>query len=162
MELKRFGEADYQTLISWIPDAEFNLLWGGPKYSWPLTHAQIKSNVSLEQVHAFMLIDSGNKAIGFIEVLQLSKDVCRLCRVLLNPLARGKGAGKQLVSLALTYAEQQCVAKVVELAVYEHNLVARQCYSALGFRVVTSKPAAGPDGQDWELLTMEKVLVSTE
>jgi len=40
--LEPFTSADFGRLITWIPDAEFLMQWGGPVFHWPLDERQLE------------------------------------------------------------------------------------------------------------------------
>ena len=159
MHLIEFSEGDYPLLISWIPNEEFNFLWGGPLYCWPITVEQIHRQQVREGITSFLLV-SEQKKVGHIELCEESAGSCRLNRILVaEESARGKGYGQQLIKLAIEYAQNSLSAELVTLVVFEHNERAIRCYKALGFQV-TARDAKSRkfDGQWWPLLHMEMVL----
>lgn len=140
MKLIPFTEDHYDTLISWIPDAEFNLLWGGPAYTWPLDAEQIAAHVKQKGVYPFIFTD-GDKAIGFIELVKQGKKNYRICRVLIaDDKHRGKGDGSRLMRLVMDKATAELGAHEFELAVFEHNTSAIRCYQNLGFSTYSIEP----------------------
>ena len=80
MHLIPFTEQYHPLLVSWIPDEEFNLLWGGPLYTWPITIEQIASQQAQNEVSSFLLSDDGN-IVGFIELIREAENSYRLCRI---------------------------------------------------------------------------------
>ena len=80
MQLIAFTQQDYEQLVSWIPDEEFNLLWGGPLYDWPITIEQVEAHQQKPEVASFLLVD-GDDTVGFIELFKITDDHYRLCRV---------------------------------------------------------------------------------
>ncbi|MGF1761433.1 GNAT family N-acetyltransferase [Photobacterium sagamiensis] len=159
MYLETFTAMDYDVLVNWIPNEEFNYLWGGPAYEYPLTEQQIITHVSRPEVTPFIL-KYEEKNIGYIELLKESQTTYRLCRVLIGDKSqRGKGHGKVLVELAIDYAKTVLNAKKINLAVFGHNQKAINCYQSLGFEV-TGKDTASRSfgGQNWTSLYMEKAL----
>jgi len=156
MYLAPFSEQDYQQLIDWIPDEEFNLLWGGTLYDWPITIEQIKQRQLRTQVTGFMVVADGSN-IGFLELVKLSPAKCRLCQVLVaRESHRGLGYGKSMLKLALDYAKRHFNAKQISLAVFEHNQAAVHCYHALGFEIVRrDTQGRNFNKQWWPLLEME-------
>ncbi len=159
MHLVPFRARDYHLLIQWVPTESFNLFWGGPLYDWPLTVAQIQQHQQRDDVSAFLLVHAGQK-IGFIELITETPEICRLCRVLIaEHCHRGRGYGRDMVRLAMVHAQRQLSAKLIRLAVFEHNLAAIRCYSALGFRVIARKAHSRYfDNRWWPLLQMELAL----
>lgn len=159
MHLEKFTTMDYALLVNWISTEEFNYLWGGPIYEYPLTEQQIITHVTRPEVTPFIL-RHGDKNIGYIELLQESQTTYRLCRVLIGDKAqRGKGYGKVLVELAIDHAKSVLDAKKVNLAVFGHNKRAITCYQSLGFKVTNEETDLRIfNDQNWTLLYMTKGL----
>ena len=55
--------------------------------------------------------------------------------IIVDPEARGKGYGKEMIRLALKYAFEVLGMKRATLGVYEQNPSAKACYEAVGFTV---------------------------
>ncbi len=159
MRFVAFESKDYSLLIDWIDSEEFNLLWGGPIYQWPLTLKQIDTHLSREDVSPLILIEGG-LILGYIELLRVSEDEYRLCRVLVvDQNSRGRGIGKQLVQRSVDYIREHFTAKSVSLAVFEHNQSAVGCYQSLGFQTEKLENYQ-PEFTDetWVLLQMRLML----
>ncbi len=149
MDLIPFSHQDYSLLVGWIPNEEFNLLWGGPLYKWPITVDQIACQQRREEISSFLLVDAVEK-VGFIEISKVSESVFHLCRVLIaKETDRGKGYGRQLVKLAVEYAKTHYGAKELTLNVFEHNERAIRCYQSLGFLVLSRKEKARQFKDRW-------------
>ena len=159
MHLENFKTIDYALLVNWIPTEEFNYLWGGPAYKYPLTEQQIISHVTRPEITPFILKHE-DKNIGYIELLQESESTYRLCRVLIgDKYQRGKGYGKILVELAIKYAQTVQNATKINLAVFEHNQKAINCYQSLGFEVTNIEADFRLlNSQNWTSLYMTKAL----
>ena len=92
LELRKFTESDYDQLISWVPDARFLMQWAGPKYRFPLNHAQLcetlkKSESKLPSYYVFKAIQvPNNDVIGHIQLMDVDykKLTCMLGRVLIG------------------------------------------------------------------------------
>jgi RimJ/RimL family protein N-acetyltransferase len=155
MNLRPFNKTDYPLLLGWIPDADFALLWGGPRYHWPLDSQQIDTYLQNEPVSAYLFIDD-ERPIGYIELAQDPDNQIRLCRILIaDPNARSKGYGSKLISLAIEKAKVEFGAVTVELAVFENNQPARRCYEKLGFVVYQQGTLIEHKGESWPLLRMK-------
>lgn len=156
MKLIPFTESHYSTLVSWIPHAEFNLLWGGPTYQWPIDEQQISTQLKSEDVSPYLLLDE-DKPIGYIDVVKVSDEEFRLCRILIaNSTSRGKGYGTRLIEMAMEKTVLECGAKVFELGVYERNTQARHCYEKLGFQVYQQGESPSKlEGESWPILRMK-------
>ncbi len=67
-----------------------------------------------------------------------SLDELRFGFVIVNPLSRGKGYGKAMLTLGLKFGFEIYGAKRASLGVFENNLTAYYCYKAVGFKNVIS------------------------
>ncbi|WP_159064781.1 GNAT family N-acetyltransferase [Thaumasiovibrio subtropicus] len=151
-----FEKEHYWRLLEWVPNAAFNLLWGGPLYQYPLTLSQVEMHLSSPGVYPFMLVDD-TQVIGYVEVVDQGQGRFRLCRVLVvDPNARGKGIGERLVNLAIEYAKKHFNASTMTLGVFEQNYAARRCYERLGF--VYDKRERYCDFEDEKWLCFEMYL----
>jgi len=159
MKLIPFTPEYYLLLISWIPDEEFNLLWGGPVYSWPLDTHQIQKHQDRDDVTAFIVMIKG-RPIGFIELIRENADRVRLCRILVADKAdRGQGYGAALIQLTLGHIRDTSEAKSVSLGVFEKNTGAIKCYESLGF-TIRSRDDASTEfrAEAWPLIKMAREL----
>jgi RimJ/RimL family protein N-acetyltransferase len=159
MHLIPFTEQYHPLLVNWIPDEEFNLLCGGPLYTWLITIEEIASHQAQDEVASFLLTDDGN-IVGFIELIREADNSCRLCRIIIAAeAARGRGDGKKLVELAIQYSQSTLGANNFNLAVFERNECAIHCYSSVGFQVTSREEKARQfQGQWWPFLRMEMAL----
>lgn len=132
LSLQPFSLAQSELLISWLPSEQFALTWGGPRYSWPVTHAQIADYFSQVAVNAFWFCVN-DKPIGYIELAEKPNDEISLCRIIIEQNSRGQGLGKKLIEQAINKAREEYGAKSIELAVYDHNTSALNCYLGFGF-----------------------------
>ncbi|MDD1780268.1 GNAT family N-acetyltransferase [Enterovibrio sp. ZSDZ35] len=159
MLLVPFTGEDAPLLCGWIQSAEQNVLWGGPTFEFPLTELQVKAHLAKPEISAFLLVHE-HKAVGYVELYKVSRHERRLCRVLVaDNDNRGKGWGKQLVSLALGVARENSDVAIVSLAVFEQNHSAVHCYRSLGFECDESQTKTRVvEGNTWVLLRMIKHL----
>ena len=156
MKLRTFSNNDYNLLIRWIDSEKLNYLWGGPSFDFPLDIIQIDKHCTQPSVFPFIFIVEGREA-GYVELVKVSNEHFRICRVFLSNRVRGQGFAKVMLIQLITLARKQLQAKALSLAVFKTNTVAKCCYESLGF-VVTSYETGTQswDGEAWDLLTMEK------
>lgn len=69
----------------------------------------------------------------------VNKDTIRFGFIIVDDSKRGKGYGKEMLKLALTYAEKILKVKRVTLGVFDNNDSAYNCYSSAGFKIIPSK-----------------------
>ncbi|HAS6046227.1 TPA: GNAT family N-acetyltransferase [Vibrio vulnificus] len=158
MELRVFEKEDYDLLIDWINSDELNYQWGGPKFSFPLDFAQISQHCAQPEVIPFVFVVSGQSA-GYVELFKVAESHFRICRVFVSSRFRGQGMSKSMLVQLTKLAKMEYQASTLSLAVFDRNIVAKNCYKSLGF-VVTSKETGTRsfNGEVWDLLLMEKRL----
>ena len=98
----------------------------------------------------------GEEIVGHILLRHPSEDksVIRFGFVIVDDLKRGKGYGKQMLSLAIDYAQQELGAKRITLGVFCDNNPAVECYKSIGFRI-RGTDAYVIDGEEWKGFEME-------
>lgn len=85
-----------------------------------------------------------------------SKRALRLGFIILNPVCRGKGYGKEMLRLALSYTGQHFPGLPVTLGVFAANTPAIRCYQAMGFQYTgEEKTLPLPNGQVWTYRIMQ-------
>ncbi|MBU2895372.1 GNAT family N-acetyltransferase [Vibrio hepatarius] len=156
MKLRTFNTNDYNLLIRWIDSEKLNYQWGGPSFDFPLDIIQIDKHCAQAAVIPFIFVVEDSEA-GYVELVKVSDESFRICRVFLSNHVRGQGIAKIMLKQLMALAKEQLQAKVLSLAVFKTNTVAKCCYESLGF-VVTSHEIVTPswDGEKWDLLIMEK------
>ena len=94
---------------------------------------------------------AGEEIVGHILLRHPSEDksVIRFGFVIVDDSKRGKGYGKQMLSLAIDYAQQELGAKRITLGVFCDNNSAVKCYKSVGFRI-SGTDAYVIDGEEWK------------
>ncbi len=157
MKLIPFREDHCSQFIEWIPDETFNFLWGGSTFVWPIDEQQILAHINRIEIESFIaLVD--DRPVGLIELNLENVENIRLCRVLIASAEnRGKGLGRSMLDLAISYVSQTYSNKTLSLRVFKHNASAIHCYRSLGFNIVhSSDKAVIFNNQTWTLITMER------
>lgn len=157
MQLIGLTEGKAETLLSWLPNENFALMWGSMVYEWPVTVGQIMARQEQPDVCSYYLMEL-EVELGFIEIQKTKTHEYRLCRVIVSKAARGRGIGKILVEKAL---EQINIldpnVERVTLAVFAQNKSAYHCYQSCGFSEISGEPNFRQVGDEkWTLLHMEK------
>lgn len=158
MELRAFEKEDHDLLIGWIDSDKLNYQWSGPNFEFPLDSVQISKHCSQAQVFPFMFVVAGQSA-GYVELFKVSASHFRICRVFVSSSFRGNSFSKLMLSQLIKLAKEKYSANLLSLAVFEQNIVARNCYESLGFTVISYENGSRSfDGEAWDLLRMEKQL----
>jgi RimJ/RimL family protein N-acetyltransferase len=158
LSLRPFTAADIDTLIGWVPDATALLQWAGPTLSWPLTRAQLERDLAAGTSLMFTACDATGAAVGHIEIKAIDRTHANamLGRILIAPMARGRGLSVPLVRAALRVCFDELKLHRVALRVFAHNAAAIASYARAGFvqEGYERHTKRAPDGAWWDAVTM--------
>ena len=166
MKLRLFDSADdFDALSSWVADERIHALWCAGRTKYPLEKDDL---LRLLEDHAvrygdipFTAEDADGRAVGFFCLApDKGTETAMLRFVVLDPALRGKGLGREMISLAADCAFSTEGAKAVQLAVFAENTAARRCYRSAGFEEVclTEKAFRFKD-EEWGRLLMVKKII---
>ncbi len=142
LALRPFEPRDDRELISWFTSAEELRRFAGSSLRWPLNERQLQAVRDGPNLSAFSayLAPAPYPPCGHIELVRLAEvGVVRFARVGLAPRARGRGLGRELMTLALAEATRWN-ARHVDLFVFEDNEPAWRLYASFGFRQIGVDP----------------------
>jgi DNA-binding MarR family transcriptional regulator/GNAT superfamily N-acetyltransferase len=106
-----------------------------------------------EREHCWIAEQSGVR-VGSVMLVRESNEVAKLRLLLVEPHARGAGAGQALVDACIAFARQ---AGYRQITLWTHSILsaARRIYQRTGFRLIRTEPHRhfGPEllGEDWLL-----------
>lgn len=156
LQLEKFTPADYVQLIRWVDSAEALMQFAGPGFTFPLTREQLDHSQGDSNRIAFKVTDAATGVmIGHAELYQAGQSVY-LSRILIGEKElRGRGMGKQIVSLLLDYAFTILGKTTAQLNVFDWNIAAVRCYESAGFVINPGKQLErNVNGQTWIALNM--------
>ncbi len=140
LTLRKAADADYPTIISWVPDLATAQLWGGPMMVYPISVRDLINIIKPEEVDTFVMVDEADSVVGTAQFYFMPPSRFHLARIMVKPDARGKGFGRTLVNLLM--AQTWDVAdKYFTLNVNFGNDRARALYESLGFAI--AEPETG-------------------
>jgi [ribosomal protein S18]-alanine N-acetyltransferase len=125
---------DYVCLASWIPDAAACLRWAGPRVPFPFSVSELPQLLALAGGASYCLGDSGDEPLGFGQYEPRPGNSVHLMRIIVSPVRRGAGLGRELCSQLISRALAATGAASVTLNVYRDNNAAVSLYESLGFR----------------------------
>ena len=141
LALVPFTEADIDRLIGWLQTPEDLLLWTASSFEFPLTRELLQKHLSESAARGDRLIYKAvvaatGESCGHIELggIDRRNRSLRIARVLLAPAFRGRGAGAEMMRLALRIAFEELGMHRVELGVFDVNPRAVALYEKVGFR----------------------------
>ena len=148
MKIRPFKVNDASTILSWCKDKHAFRLWSADRYK--------EFPAQPEEMMYPLTAVVGDAIIGHILLRFPSEDknVIRFGFVIVDDSKRGKGYGKQLLHLAIDYAQRELGAQKITLGVFCDNFSAVECYKSVGFRI-TGEDAYSIDGEEWKEYEME-------
>lgn len=161
MELRNYTEADARYLLDWLKEERTVELWKSDRFIWPVTAEQLeKYYTEFSGNHhgrIVTMVDEHGIPVGHFSFREIDheKRCAYMGFIVIDPAAKGKGYGKQMVSLALLYAFDTLQVDTVTLGVYDCNIAARRCYEAVGFREIDrNHKVTDFHGERWEYFYM--------
>lgn len=139
MKIRRYIESkDFKYIKTWIHNEREHVLWCANCFPYPVNMESFR--VFLEKAaeewgaNAFVAVDNSGNVVGFFcYSINLENAEGFLSLIIVDSSLRGKGYGKQVLRLALRYAFEMTGAKIVQLNVFEENIIAKCCYEQVGF-----------------------------
>ena len=131
-------DKDYEYLSKWIDSEKAHALWCANLLPYPLTpesfHAFLEKSSIDRADSAYVATEDDGQAVGFFCYSVNTEDNVGFFKfIVVDKAKRGKGYGKEMLSLALQYAFQITGAEAVQLNVFPENISAKQCYEKVGF-----------------------------
>ena len=158
MTLRPFKINDASTILSWCKDKHAFRLWSADRYKeYPAQPNEMMEQYEGDNMFPLTAV-VGEEIVGHILLRFPSEDksVIRFGFVIVDDSKRGKGYGKQLLRLAIDYAQRELGAQKISLGVFCDNLSAVEYYKSVGFRI-TGADAYSIDGEEWNGFEMELI-----
>ncbi len=157
MTLRPFNINDASTILSWCKDKHAFRLWSADRYKdFPAKPEEMVKQYEDNMYPLTAIV--GEKIVGHILLRFPSEDksVIRFGFVIVDDSKRGKGYGKQMLRLAIDYAQRELDAQKITLGVFCDNQSAVECYKSVGFRIIGAD-AYSIDGKEWKGFEMELI-----
>ena len=160
MTLRPFSITNAETILSWCRDKHAFRFWSANRYNdYPAQPEEMMEQYEDDNMYPLTAV-VGEEVIGHILLRFPSEDksVIRFGFVIVDDSKRGKGYGKQMLRLAIDFAQQELGAQKITLGVFCDNLSAVECYKSVGFRI-TGTDAYSIDEEEWKGFEMELTVV---
>lgn len=156
-DLEPLDPASAEVIAGWVTSRAEATLAGGPQLPWPLTGEILLGIDADPSWQVFVLRDPAGTVVasGSFFTKQEGRRL-RIGRVIVGPSRRGEGWGRVLMEALLAEADSRPAVEYTELAVFEHNTVARDLYGKLGFAETGEVRPVAVDDQTWLALEMER------
>lgn len=150
---------DLPLILGWIASESDMVSWSGTTFQWPLDLAQLRDDLEASPTSGRTLwtaTQGDGLPVGCASVI-VNDDatIGRYGRVLLNPLKRAKGYGRELVCRTVAAAFDETGVDLLTLGVFSHNRAAKGLYSGLGFHETGLVFDLEIEGREWQLQEME-------
>ncbi len=139
LRLRPFKPQDGKYLVQWFDNEEQFMKWSAGQFSYPLTMQQIEDYCrkweAAENGWPMAVLDETGRMAGHLLMRTADYEESSLFFgfIVLDPSVRGKGLGREMISLALNYAFTILKVDTVRLRVFANNPGAKRCYEAEGF-----------------------------
>lgn len=165
LRLRPYKPCDAEKIVSWIKDEEALRKWSSDRFgAYPINSEDINDKYiehngdCPEPDNFYPLVafdDSGVVGHLILRYTDPEKKVIRFGFVIVDDTKRGKGYGKQMISLAIKYAFEIFGAEKITIGVFAHNESAYFCYKAAGFRETGEEMFCELFGEQWRIVEME-------
>ncbi len=141
MRLRPYIEGkDFEVIKEWEADERTHTMWCANHFTYPLEKMNVK--IVLEKMaeqyndSAYVATTDEGEVIGFFGYsTNLETNEGYLKFVMIDPAKRGKGYGKEMISLTVKYAFEIAKAEGVRLKVFSNNESAKKCYAGVVFSI---------------------------
>ena len=164
LRLRPYKACDAQVITKWLKNEYAFRQWSADRYDqYPSTpdamNAYYDRDKNSETIWGMTAFDE-NGIVGHFTMRfpgENDREEIRLGFVIVNDKERGKGYGKEMLTLAIQYAFDFVKVRKISLGVFENNIPAIKCYESCGFRRVQLEPAECYRcmGEVWKCIEME-------
>jgi len=161
MHLKKYTNAHFDLLESWITDADLLFQFAGTTWKFPFTRQQMTDYQSqFPERQFYMGYDDDNQPFAFGEIIVNDINTPRLGRLLVGKENnRGKGLGGKFIDLLVRECNQRLAPDIIYLYVFEDNFPAILCYEKAGFiRDTENKITFSSEGTEHVALIMRCIV----
>lgn len=162
LRLRPYKKCDAKYIANWIKDERTLHQWCVDRFQFPLTGEMIAAHYDemndRDDFFGMTAFDnSGVVGHLFIRFPDEEKKTARFGFVIVDDEKRGKGLGKEMVSLAVKYSFDILKAEKVTMGVFENNLSAYHCYKAAGFEdiILPEDEYLDIGSEKWKCLELE-------
>lgn len=134
--LRPVQPSNYATVASWPESSGATQRWAGPGVPFPLPPEWFAQVLELEVRPGWVLLDEQGVCVGFGQYWMTGTGTAHLGRIIVSPLARGRGLGRLLVQSLSAQALRESGIQRLTLRVYRDNTAAVALYRDLGFQQV--------------------------
>lgn len=161
LKLRPYKRCDADSIAAWVRDEDIFRRWGGDRFGvFPVTADMIDGKyrdhngdcAESDNFYPWTATDESGRPVGHFIMRYTGGDRAQLRFgwVVVDSAFRGKGCGKQMLTLGLKYAFEFLAAERVTIGVFENNTPAYRCYRSVGFTETETVA-----GKPWNVIEME-------
>lgn len=159
LTIRHTEPADLPLVLGWIASESDMVTWSGTAFRWPLDLEQLREDLDHGAGAGrtwWTAAQDDGLPVGCASVI-VNEDVTigRYGRVLLNPLKRAKGYGRELVCRTVGASFAETGVDLLNLGVSSNNRAAKALYTTLGFHETGLVFDMETDNRRWQLIEME-------
>lgn len=141
LRLRPYKICDAQSITQWFADEYAFRQWSADRYNnYPITPGDMneyyEKDRENERIWGMTMFDESG-IVGHFTMRYPDEDSfeeIRLGFIIVDDRKRGRGYGKEMVSMAVRYAFEFLKVKKVSLGVFVNNTAAIKCYRSCGFQ----------------------------
>ena len=167
LRLRPYKKCDAKDIVSWCRDERTFLQWGGEHFGkYPITESAVNDKYlnenggCTEEDNFYPMTafdESGTVGHFIIRYLNGDNRILRFGWVIVDDSRRGKGYGKEMLSLGMRYVFDIMKAERLTIGVFENNTPAYRCYLSAGFRRTgdSADHYENVQGEQWKVVELE-------
>ena len=164
MRLRPYKPCDGDKIAGWLTEEKTFSMWCAGKYCFPMTGEQLNERYDSARNNPceFMItaIDDDGTPVGYflLRNADWEAESVHIGFIVIDSARRGKGYGKQMLTLAKRYCFEILGMKRITLGVFHINPRAIDCYESVGFMPYrTEDETFNFNGREWKVIDMECV-----
>ena len=164
MRLRPYKPCDGDIVAGWLNDEKTHAMWSAGTYSFPMTGDQINDRFDdgRDNPNEFMMtaIEDDGTPVGYFLLRNADWEAqsVHMGFIVVDSARRGKGNGKQMLTLAKKYCFEILGMRRITLGVFHINRRAIDCYESAGFVPFgTEDETFNFNGREWKVIDMECV-----
>ena len=137
LRLRQYKTCDADSIVNWIKDEDALRIWSSDRFGdFPITSEEINNKyignngdcIESDNFYPLTAFDeSGVVGHLILRYTDAEKKVIRFGIVIVDDSKRGKGYGKQMLTLAIKYAFEIFCAEKITLGVFDNNEPTATC-----------------------------------
>lgn len=165
MRLRPYKACDAKVITRWLKDEYAFRQWSADRYGrFPISAEDMNryydQDKDTDKIWGMTAFDATGNVVGHFTMRYPhahQRNEIRLGFVIVDDRKRGRGYGKELLSLAISFAFDFIKVEKISLGVFKNNKPAIACYQSCGFQIVELQEAESYYcmGEEWKCLEME-------